>query len=69
MRIELLEPLHLALSTAQGLMGVLRTIVPSEAMLMRAGQAELPERSSIGAELVGNQQFWHETLFPEQLAH
>ena len=36
---------------------------------MRAGQAELPESRSIGTELVGNQQFWHEALFSEELTH
>jgi len=36
---------------------------------MRAAQAELPECRSVGAELVGHQQFRREALFPEQLAH
>ena len=36
---------------------------------MRASQAELPESRPVGAELVGNQQFRREALFPEELAH
>src|SRR4030088_595415 len=36
---------------------------------MSAGQPKMPECSSVGAELVGRQQFRHEALFPEQLAH
>src|SRR5947208_756026 len=50
-------------------MGVLGAIVLSKALLMRAAQAELPECRSVGAELVGYQQFRREALFPEQLAH
>jgi hypothetical protein len=41
-----LEPLHLALSPAHGLMGILNPVVLSQALLMTAGQAELPERRS-----------------------
>src|SRR5262249_8657893 len=36
---------------------------------MTASQAKLPERRSVGAELVSGQRFRCETLFPEQLAH
>src|SRR6202047_2518700 len=36
---------------------------------MRAGQAKVPECSSVGAKLVGRQQFRREALLPEQLAH
>jgi hypothetical protein len=50
-------------------MGVLGAIVRPQPLLMRAGQAELPESRSVGAELVGRQQFRHEALFPEELAH
>src|SRR5471032_938257 len=64
-RASRLEPLHLALPSPHGLMGVLRAIVLSEALLMRAGRAELPESRPVGAELVGRQQFRHEALFPE----
>src|SRR5215469_16965521 len=37
-----LESLHLALSSPHDLMGVFSTIVFSEALIMRAGQAQLP---------------------------
>jgi hypothetical protein len=36
---------------------------------MRTGQAKLPKSGSVGAQLVGRQQFRCEALFPEQLAH
>src|SRR3954471_18657629 len=36
---------------------------------MRAGQAQVPESSSVGAELIGDEQFRREALFPEELAH
>src|SRR5712671_4996934 len=36
---------------------------------MRAGQAKMPKSGSVRAQLVGRQQFRHEALFPEQLAH
>ena len=38
-------------------------------MLMRAGQAKMPKSGSVRAQLVSRQQFRHEALFPEQLAH
>jgi hypothetical protein len=50
-------------------MGVLGAIVRPQSLLMRAGQAKVPERRSIGAELVGGQQFRGETQFPQELAH
>src|SRR6202162_4725445 len=36
---------------------------------MRAGQAKMPKRGSVRVQLVSRQQFRHEALFPEQLAH
>jgi hypothetical protein len=51
------------------LVGILRAIVLPEPLFVRAGQVEVPERRSIGAELVGYQQFRREALFPEKLAH
>ena len=63
-----LEPLHLALSSPHDLMGVFSTIVFSEALIMRAGQAQLPESRAVGAQLVGDQQLRCEALFLEQLA-
>jgi hypothetical protein len=38
-----LEPLHLALPSPHYLMGVFSTIVLSEASIVRAGEAQLPE--------------------------
>jgi len=64
-----LEPLHLALSSPHDLMGVFSAIVLSEAPIMRAGEAQLPESRAVGAQLVGDQQLRCEALFLEQLAH
>ena len=64
-----LEPLHIAFSSPHDLMGVFSAIVLSEAPIMRAGEAQLPERRAIGAQLVGDQQLRCEALFLEQLAH
>src|SRR5258708_10794482 len=50
-------------------MRVFRAIVLPQSLLMRAGQAQVPESSSVRAQPVGRQQFRHEALFPEQLAH
>jgi hypothetical protein len=50
-------------------MGVLGPIVLPQPLLMRAGQAQVPESRSVGAALVGSQQFRRETLFLEELAH
>src|SRR5260370_18918959 len=49
-------------------MGVLGAIVLPQPLVMRASQAKVPERRSIGAELVGSQRLRRETLFSEQLA-
>jgi hypothetical protein len=64
-----LEPLHLALSSAHGLMGILDAIVLSEALLMRAGQPQLSESRPVRTQLVGDQQFRREAMLFEQLAH
>ena len=50
-------------------MRILRAIVLPEPLLMRAGQLQLPERRTIGAQLVGHQQFRHKPLLSEKLAH
>ena len=50
-------------------MGVFGAIVLPQSLLMRAGQAQVPESNSVGAELIGDEQFWRETPFPEELAH
>src|SRR3954454_23587498 len=36
---------------------------------MRTGQAKMPKRGAVRAQLVGRQQFRREALLPEQLAH
>ena len=64
-----LEPLHLALSSAHGLMRVFGAVVLSNALLMRAGQAQVPESRSVGSELVGCELFRRKSPFAEQLAH
>src|SRR5439155_19312846 len=58
-----LEPLHFALSSSHDLMGVFSAIVLSEASVMRAGEAQLPEGRAVGAQLVGDQQLWCEAQF------
>jgi hypothetical protein len=50
-----LEPLHFTLSSSHHLMGVLGTIVRSQPLLMRAGQAKVPESSAVRAQLVSGQ--------------
>ena len=64
-----LEPLHLALSPPYDLMRGFNAIVFSEASIMRAGEAQLPESRAVGTQLVYDQQLRRETLFLEQLAH
>src|SRR6185295_19704102 len=50
-------------------MRILRPIVCSQALLMVAGKPEMPEGSSVGAQLVGRHPGRREALFVEQLAH
>jgi hypothetical protein len=64
-----LEPLHLALSSPHNLMGVFSAIILSEASLVGAGEAQLPESRAVGAQLVGDQQLRCEPQFLKQLAH
>src|SRR5580704_12917120 len=64
-----LEPLQLALASSDCLMRILRPIVLPKPLLMPAGQSQTPERRSVGAQLVGDQQFRRETLLLEQFAH
>jgi hypothetical protein len=47
------EPLHLALASSHRLMGVFGPIVSPEPLFMRASQSQTPERSGVGAKLVG----------------
>jgi hypothetical protein len=64
-----LEPPDLTLSSPHDLMGVFGAIVLSEASIVRAGEAQLPESRAVGAQLVGDQQCRCEALFLQQLAH
>ena len=50
-------------------MGVFSAIILSEASLVRAGEAQLPESRAVGAQLVGDQQLRCEALFLEYFAH
>ena len=64
-----LEPLQLALASSDCLMRILRPIIFPKPLLMPTGQSKTPERGGVGAQLVGDQQFRHEALLLEQLAH
>ena len=64
-----LEPLHLALASPHRLMRILRAIIFSEASIVRASEAQLPESRTVGAQLVGDQQLRYEALFLEQFVH
>ena len=64
-----LESLQLALASSGCLMRILRPIVFPKPLLMPTGQSKTPERGGVGAPLVGDQQFRHEALLLEQLAH
>ncbi len=50
-------------------MGVLGAIVLPQSPFMTAGQVQVPKSRSVGAELVGRQQFRRKALFLEELAH
>src|SRR5882672_2244243 len=50
-------------------MRILRAIVHPEPLLMMAGQMEIVEGGTVGAQLVGDYQPGCEALLPEQLAH
>ena len=64
-----LESLHLAFSSPHDLMGVFSAIVLSEASIVRASEAQLPESRAVGAQLVGDEQLRREALFLQQPAH
>src|SRR5260370_5900843 len=53
-----LEPLQLALAASDSLMRVLllRPIVLSQSLLVPAGQWQTPQRRTVGAQLVGDEQ-------------
>ena len=63
------EPLHFPLPPSHNLVRVLGAIVRAQPLLMTAGQTELPERSGIGGQLVGNRALRRKALLPEQFAH
>ena len=68
-RASRLEPMHLTLSSSHGLVRILGAIVRPQSLLMRTGQAKVPKRGSVRAQLVSRQQFRRETVFSEQLSH
>jgi hypothetical protein len=49
------KPLHFPLPPSNNLVRVLGAIVRAPPLLMTAGQTELPERGSIGGQLVGKE--------------
>ena len=61
-RSRRLEPLQLALTSSDRLMRILRPIVLSEPLLMQTCQTETAQRRSVGAQLVGDQQFGSKPL-------
>src|SRR4029077_10250952 len=50
-------------------MRILRPLVFAQALLMVAGKSEMPEGSTVGAQLVGRHPRRREPLLAEQLAH
>jgi hypothetical protein len=50
-----LESLHFTLSSSHDLVGILGAIVRPQPLLMKAGQAKMPESSSVRAQLVSRQ--------------
>src|SRR3954452_9590863 len=62
------EPLHLAFSSAERLMGDLGPVVLVSPLLMIGVQADLLERSPIGAQLVGCDPSGGKAVLFEQLA-
>jgi hypothetical protein len=57
------------LSPSHRLMRIFGSIILSQPLLMRAGQAQTPECAGVRAQLVNDQQFGCETLLLEELAH
>src|SRR6476619_2882878 len=68
-RARRLEPLQLALASSDCLMRILRSVIFPKPLLMPTAQSETSEGGAVGAQLVADQQFRHETLLPEKLAH
>lgn len=61
------EPLHLALASAERLVGDLGPVVPANPLFVVGAQANLLERSPVGAQLIGRHPGRGEALLPEQL--
>ena len=62
-----LEPLHLALSPAHDLVGVLGPIIFAEFLVVTTGQMEVSERGAVGPQFVGHDQLGGDALLSEQL--
>ena len=67
-RSRRLEPLHLPLPTACGLVRVLGPVVSTLPLVVASRETELAYGRAIGPELVGGDGLRRETLFPDQLA-
>ena len=61
-RFRRLEPLHLALAPADGLMRILCSIVRTKTLLMTARKAEFSQCCAVGSELVGDDRRWNEAI-------
>jgi hypothetical protein len=57
------------LSSSHRLMRFFGPIILSEPLLMWAAWPQPPKCRGVGAQLVGDQQFRHDALLPEKLAH
>ena len=63
------KALHLALSSSYHLVRVLGPIVLPEPLLMVARQPDVPDGSTVRAQLIGYHRLWREALFSQQLAY
>ena len=63
-----LEALHLAFSSAEGLVGNLGPVVLVNPLFVVGAQADFLERSPVRAQLVGRHPGRSEAVLPEQLA-
>jgi hypothetical protein len=61
-RARRLEPLQLALASSHCLMRILRPVIFPKPLLMPTAQSETSEGGAVGAQLVADQQFRHETF-------
>ncbi len=64
-----LEPPHFALSSTEGLMGDLGPVVLVNSLFMVGAQADLLERSPVGAQLVGRHSGRSKAVLLQQLAN